>query len=168
MHVTENGIPIQELIETVKSAIKAASLSSADPHRDLRVDSVRLILNAVATRSLGGGADFRIPFIGMKLKFGNELTKQDTHKIDISYLPPHPKGQPELRNASLGLVFVDAINTIRAAVASASTGDEPFTLTESTVDISFAVTAEGAISVGVDGTLTNELTHTLKLGLVPA
>jgi hypothetical protein len=65
-------------------------------------------------------------------------------------------------------VFVEAINTIRTAVASAATGDDPFTLTASVVNISFAVTAEGGISLGVDGGLTNELTHTLTLGLVPA
>lgn len=167
MYVTEDGVPIQELIETVKHAIKTANVSSADLDRDLRVGSVRLILNAVATRSLGGGVDFRIPFIGMQVKLGSKLTKQDTHKIDISLVPPDLKGRPELRDADLGSVFVEAINTIRAAVASAATGDDPFTLTESSVNISFAVTAEGTISVGVDGALTNELTHTLKLSLVP-
>jgi hypothetical protein len=69
--------------------------------------------------------------------------------------------------ASRGGFLVDAINTIRAAVASAEIGDDPFTLTESSVDISFAVTAEGTISLGVEGGLANELTHTLTLGLVP-
>jgi hypothetical protein len=34
--------------------------------------------------------------------------------------------------------------------------------------ISFAVTAEGTISLGVYGALTNELTHTLTIGLLPA
>ncbi len=63
---------------------------------------------------------------------------------------------------------MDAIKTIRTAVASAASGDDPFTLTESAVDISFAVTAEGTISLGVNGGLTNELTHTLTLCLVPA
>ena len=78
----------------------------------------------------------------------------------------HPR-QHELRDGDLGSVFVDAINTIRAAVASAEIGDDPFTLTESSVDISFAVTAEGTISLGVEGGLANELTHTLTFGLVP-
>jgi hypothetical protein len=35
------------------------------------------------------------------------------------------------------------------------------------VDISFAITQAGTISLGVDGELANELTHTLRLGLVP-
>jgi hypothetical protein len=168
MRVTENGVAIQELIETIKQAIKTANVSSTDVERDLRVGSVQLTLNAVATNSLGGGVDFRIPFIGMQVKVGSKLTKQDTHTIDISLVPPDLKRRPELRDGDLGSVFVDAINTIRAAVASAATGDDPFTLTGSSVNISFAVTAEGTISLGVDGGLTNELTHTLALGLVPA
>lgn len=168
MHVTEDGVPIQELIETIKQAIKTANLSSTDLDRDLRVGSVRLTLNAVATRSLGGGLDFRIPFIGMQVKVNGKLTKQDTHRIDISLVPPDLKSRPELRDGDLGSVFADAINTIRTAVASAATGDDPFTLTASVVNISFAVTAEGGISLGADGGLTNELTHTLTLGLVPA
>jgi hypothetical protein len=168
VRVTEDGVPIQELIETIKQAIKTASVSSSDVDRDLRVGSVRIILNAVATRSLGGGVDFRIPFIGMPVKFGGKLTRQDTHEIDISLVPPDLKFRPELRDGDLGSVFVDAINTVRAAVASAAGGDDPFTLTDSKVDISFAVTAEGGISLGVDGGLASELTHTLTLGLVPA
>jgi hypothetical protein len=168
VHVTEDGVPIQELIETIKRAIKAANVSSTELDRDLRVGSVQLTLHAVATRSLGGGLDFRIPFIGMQLKLGSTLTKQDTHRVDISLVPPDPKSRPELRDDDLESVFVEAIQTIRVAVASAAAGDDPFTLKESAVNISFAVTAAGTISLGVDGGLTNELTHTLTLGLVPA
>jgi hypothetical protein len=168
MRVTEDGVAISDLIETIKQAIKTANVSSTDLERDLRVGSVHLTLNAVATRSLGGSLDFRIPFIGMPVKLGSKLTKNNTHRIDVSLVPPDLKRQPELREGDdLGSVFVDAINTIRAAVASAATGDDPFTLTESSVNISFAVTAEGTISLGVDGALTNELTHTLTVGLVP-
>ena len=168
MRVTEDGVSIQDLIATIKEAIKTASVSNADLDRDVRVGSVQIILNAVATRSLGGGVEFRIPFIGMPVKVGSKITRQDTHKIEISLVPPDLKGRPELRDGDLASVFVDAIKTIRAAVASAATGDDPFTLTESRVDISFAVTAEGTISLGVDGGLINELTNTLTLGLVPA
>jgi len=168
MRVTENGVSIQDLIETIKQAIKSANLSSTDLDRDMRVGSVQLTLNAVATHALGGGIDFRVPFIGMKVKIGSKLTKQDTHTIDIRMVPPDLKDRPELRDGDLESVLTDAINTIRSAVASAATGDDPFTLGESSVNISFAVTAEGTISLGVDSSLANELTHTLTLGLVPA
>jgi len=168
VYVTQDGAPIPELIEAVKQAIKMANVSSTDLERDLRVGSVRLTLNTVATRTLGGGLDFRIPFIGMQVKLGSKLTKQDTHKIEIGLVPPDLTGQPELRDGDLGSVFAEAINTIRAALVSAAIGDDPFILAESSVNISFAITAEGTISFGVDGGLSNELTHTLTLGLVAA
>lgn len=104
----------------------------------------------------------------MQIKLGRKVTKQDTHRIEISLIPPDLKGRPELRDGDLGSVFVDAINIIRSAVASAATGTDPFILTESSVNISFAITAEGTISLGVDGGLANELTHTLVLALIPA
>jgi hypothetical protein len=61
-----------------------------------------------------------------------------------------------------------AIETVRAAVASAAGGDDPFVLNDSTITISFAVTAEGTISIGVNGSLREELTHALVVSLVPA
>jgi len=42
----------------------------------LRVGAVKLTLNAVATQSLGGSLDFRIPVIGMQVKLGSKLTKK--------------------------------------------------------------------------------------------
>ena len=62
---------------------------------------------------------------------------------------------------------MEAIETIRAAVASAAGGDDPFVLNDSMITISFAVTAEGTISIGVNGSLSDELTHTLVVSLVP-
>jgi hypothetical protein len=167
VQVTGDGVPVEELIDTIKRAIKTVNLSSTDVDRDLRVASVRLTLHTVATRSLGGGLEFRIPFIGMPVKLGGKLTTQDTHTIQISLVPPDLADRPQLRDGDIESVFVDAVSTVRAAVASAATGDDPFTLTESSVDISFAVTADGAISLGVDGGLTDEVTHTLTLGLTP-
>jgi Trypsin-co-occurring domain 2 len=168
VQVTDEGVPVQELIGAIKQAIKQASVSTTDTGRDVRVASVRIVLHTVATRSLGGGADFRVPFIGMPISIGGKVSTQDTHRIEIGLVPPDLTGQPELREADLGSVLVDAIETIRAAVASAAVGDDPFVLTDSQVDISFAVTAAGTISLGVDGSLAHELTHSLCLTLVPA
>jgi hypothetical protein len=167
VHVTEAGVPVQDLIETVKRAIKAANLSSTDTDRDLRVGSVQLALHAVAITSTGGGLDFRIPVIGMAVKVGGKLTRQDTHTIRIRLVPPDLQDRPELRDQDIDSVLVDAITTVRAVVASAATGDDPFTLTEGVVDISFGITAEGTISVGAEGGLTDEVTHTLTVYLVP-
>jgi len=167
VRVTEEGVPIQDLIQSVKHAIQDANISSADADRDLRVGSVHLILHAVATRSLGGRVEFCIPFIGMTVKLGKKVTTQDTHRIEIGLAPPDVASGREVREGDIDSVLADAISTIRTTVASAAEEPDPFTLTDSCVEISFAVTAEGAISLGVDGGLTDELTHTLTLKLTP-
>jgi Trypsin-co-occurring domain 2 len=168
VNVTDAGVPVPEVIEAVKRAIKTASVSVTDQRRDLRVATVALTLHTIATRSGGGGLNFRVPFIGMEVKVGTKLTRRDTHEIEINLTPPAAEERTEIRDGGLDDVLVEAIETIRAAVASAANGDDPFVLNDSTITISFAVTAEGSISIGVDGSLTDELTHTLTLGLVPA
>ena len=63
---------------------------------------------------------------------------------------------------------MNAIATIRDVVTKAAEGDDPWVLSASTIDISFAITQTGTISLGVDGELANEVTQTLRLGLAPA
>jgi hypothetical protein len=168
VNVTEDGVPVPDVIEAVKRAIKTANVSATDQGRDLRVGSVSLILHAIATRSSGGGLNFHIPFIGMQVQVGARLTRRDTHEIQINLTPPGEEDPTEIRESGLDDVLVEAIETIRAAVASAAGGDDPFVLNDSTIKISFAVTAEGSISIGINGSLSDELTHTLVLALVPA
>jgi len=93
MRVTDEGVPVRELIEAVKQAIKTANVSSTDLDRDLRVGSVQLALNVVAVRSLGGGLDFCVPFLGMSVKLGGKVTHHDTHRIEIGLVPPDPAGR---------------------------------------------------------------------------
>ena len=63
--------------------------------------------------------------------------------------------------------LVNAVATIRDVVTRAAEGDDPWVLSASTIDISFAITQTGSISLRADGELSNELTHTLRLGLAP-
>lgn len=168
MHVTESGVPVQDLIEAVKDGIREANVSRAEPARDLRITCVRLLLHAVATRSYGGGLNFHIPLIGTEVKLGGKHTRQDTHEIEIRLVPPPPVERPEVRDGDLGSALVEAIGTIRATIAAAGGGDDPFALEESTIKIAFGVTADGDISIGVNGSLSNELTQALILSLSPA
>lgn len=168
MQVTDSGIPVQDLIESVKQAIKTANVSRTADGRDLQIGSVRLTLHAVATHSYGGGLNFHIPLIGTEVKLGVKLSRQDTHEIEISMVPPAPEERPELRDGNLGDVLVEAIETIRVTLAAAAGGEDPFVLEESKVTIVFGVTSEGDISIGVNGSLSDELTQTLTLTLVPA
>lgn len=169
MNVTDNGVPVPDVIDAVKRAINAADVSGLDPGRDIRVASICLTLHAIATRSSGGGLTFCIPFIGMEVHLGGKVSSADTHEIEINLTPPAGQGvRPEITEDGLDDVLVEAIETIRSAVASAAAGDDPFVLHNATIALSFAVTKEGSLSIGVNGSLSDELTHTLTLTLLPA
>jgi hypothetical protein len=168
MKVTEDGVSVQDVIAAVKLAIKEANVSATDEGRDLRVGSVRLVLHALATRAVGGGLSFTVPFIGMPVRLGTKVTKSDTHEIEINLIPPGQEAGHEVREAPLDLALVDAIETVRAVVASTADGDDPFALNDAKITLSFALTADGDISIGVDGSMTDEVTHTLVLALIPA
>jgi hypothetical protein len=165
--VTEDGIPVQDVVAAVKLAIKEANVSTTDKDRDLRVDSVKLILHALAIRTVGGSLNFTVPFIGMPVRLGAKVTKGDTHEIEINLVPPNQDAGEEVREASLDLVLVDAIETVRAVIYSTSDGDDPFALNDAKITLSFAVTAEGDISIGIDERMSDEVTQTLVLGLAP-
>jgi hypothetical protein len=168
MKVTDAGVPVETLISVIKDSIKRAGLSSSAPARDLKVASVRLILEVVASKEAGARLDFRVPFIGMKLSTGTKITKKDTHTIDISLVPPPDRDTRAVRGGEVEDALVEAIATIREVTARAAEGDDPWVLSASTVDISFAVTQSGTISLGIDGSLASELTQTLRLELAPA
>ena len=168
MKVTDEGVPVDSLISVVKDSIKQAGVSRTSPTRDLQVASVRLILEVVASKTAGGGLDFRVPFIGMKLRLGTKVTKKDTHTIDITLVPPKETATRQVRGGDVEAVLVNAIATIRDVMTQAAEGDDPWVLSAGTIDISFAITQTGTISLGVDGELANEVTQTLRLGLAPS
>lgn len=169
MNVPDQGVPVDTLISVIKDSIKQAGVSRTSQTRDLQVASVQLILDVVASKTAGGGVDFRVPFIGMKLSLGAKVTKKDTHTIDMTLVPPEERDTRQVRGAEdVQEVLVDAITTIRDVMTKAAEGDDPWILSASTIDISFAITQTGTITLGVNGELADELTHTLRLGLAPA
>jgi hypothetical protein len=168
VEVTADGVPVQDVIAAVKLAIKDANVSATNEDRDLRVGSVKLVLHVLAIRTIGGGLCFTVPVIGMPVRFGTKVTKSDTHEIEINLVPPGLAPEVEVREAPLDLALVDTIATVRAVVASAAGGDDPFILNDAMITFSFTITAEGDISIGIDGSIRDEVTHSLVLALVPA
>ncbi|SIM67080.1 trypco2 family protein [Micromonospora cremea] len=168
MDVIDYSVPVEELVSAVKKAVRKARISTADAGRDLRVGSVQLILSAVVTTKLGGGLDFRVPVIGWKVKVGGSHSRQKTHTIDVTLVAEDLQDRYELRDSAVEETLVEAITTIRAAVAAGTDGDDPLVLETATVELVFGVTDEGTISVGVEGELTDEITNTLRIELVRA
>ena len=138
MKVTDDGVPVGALIRVVKESIKRAGVSRTSQTRDLQVASVQLILDVVASKTAGGGLDFRVPFIGMKLRVGTKVTKKDTHTIDISLIPPAGRDTRKVRGGEVEDVLVNAIATIRDVITKAAEGDDPWLLSAGIIDISFA------------------------------
>jgi len=156
------GIPVDELIDAIKRAIKVASISVTDPGRDLAVTAVTLRLAVVATRGLGGSLDFRVPLIGARVKVGGSVTRQDTHLMELTLIPDDTP-VIETRGAPVDVALVEAIETVRAVMARAAAGNDPFVLRDGTVELSFGVAADGTIALGIDGELKDEVTHTMRL-----
>lgn len=167
MKVTAEGVPVDALIGVVKNSVKRAGVSRTSPTRDLQVSSVQLILEVVASKTAGGGMDFRVPFVGMKLSVGTKVTRKDTHTIDMTLAPPKEPATRQVRGGEVEAVLVNAIATIRKVMTTAAEGDDPWALSAGTIDISFAITRNGAITLGIEGELANEVTQTLRLGLAP-
>jgi Trypsin-co-occurring domain 2 len=168
MEVSEDGAAVDDVVGAVKEAIKIAGISSTDNDRDLRVTSVQLVLKTIASVTTGGGVDFRIPFLGMSLKVGASVTTQDTHTLDISLVPPNFGPQHEVRDGDVAAVLADSVSTIRALLARASGGDDPFELQTGLVELNFAVTRDGSITLGFNGELHGQVTHTLRMGIEAA
>jgi hypothetical protein len=164
MEVTEAGVRVDELVDVVKHAVRTANATAGPDYHELRAVSIKLTLHTVATTGAGGGLDFRVPFLGMKLKLGGSVSRQDTHAIEMTLVPPDLP-RHELRDRAIETVLVDAIATIRQVMARAAQGDDPFLLESSYVDLTFAVTKTGSITLGIEGELKDEVTHRLRVGL---
>jgi Trypsin-co-occurring domain 2 len=167
MKVTDEGVPVEVLVSVIKESIREAGVSRKSPESDLRVGSVQLVLEVVACKMTGGRLSFQVPFIGMKMSAGAKVTKKNTHTIDITLIPPERLPGRQVRSGDIQTTLVNAIATIRNIMTSAAQGDDPWILSTGKVDISFAITRTGNISLGVDGELTDDVTHILRLGLVP-
>ncbi|WP_372672770.1 trypco2 family protein [Amycolatopsis kentuckyensis] len=165
MRVTADGVAVGELLASIKNAIKLAQVSATDADRDLKVTSIRLTLNTVATYSSGGKLEFKVPVIGMGIKIGRTTLSKHTHAIDLSIIAQEVTAGHETRDDPVEAILVEAINTIRTVLRGAADGDDSFRLDESTVELAFAITADGSVSIAFERDSGDEVTHTMKLTL---
>jgi hypothetical protein len=168
LKVSNDTVRVQDLIEAVQRSIVAANLSAANPHRDMRVSAMELTLNTMATSTAGGGLELKVPVIGLRLKAGTKLTKVDLHTLVITLEAAPRRAIGELRDLEVDAALVSAVEQVRSTVAAAGAGDDPFMLRDSTLTLSFGITAEGSIVLGFEGNLQDAVTQALKLTLVPA
>lgn len=166
MQVTETGVPVTSLIDAVKAAVTATRISDTDRDRRMRVAEIQLTLNTVATTTGGAKLEFKIPFIGMNLGLGTAVTHTDTHTINITLVPPDLTPTHEVRGGDVDQVLVDAIETISTVAEHAAGDHDPFLLKESTVELTFAITEDGTVSLGFTGNTQDEVTHQLTITVI--
>lgn len=154
------------LIHEVKAAVRQAGVSREDAGARMHVESVQLILRVVAVRVAGVGVQFRIPVIGLAVRAGARVTRQETHIIDVT-LKPSLAERTDVHGEALQEALVQAIRTVQATVASGAGGEDPWELDTGRIDLEFVVTSEGTVSLGVEGELTDDISHTLRLCLAP-
>jgi len=73
-----------------------------------------------------------------------------------------------VRDQDVATVLAESISTIRAVLAQASDGNDPFSLKTSMVELNFAVTQNGSITLGFNGELQGQVSHTLQIGIEAA
>jgi hypothetical protein len=166
LRLDDDGLTVEDLVTAVRRAAAEASISDADAGRDMRITGLELTLHALARREAGAKLEFRIPFLGMPVSFGSKVTSRDTHQIKINLAPVSShevRGGEEVEET-----LVQAIATIRAAVAAGFGSADAFEHRSSEVELSFAVTADGSVALVGTVDTSGEVTHTLKLTLGPA
>jgi hypothetical protein len=167
VELNDEGVPVDVLIGVIKDSLRSAGISRTSGPGDLQVASIQLALNVVAAEAMGGRLNFCVPFIGMNFRLGAKVTRQDTHTIEITLVPPEEAAEREVRG-DVEAALVDAITTIRAVMTSAASCDDPWALSSGEVRVSFVITREGSISLGIEGELAREISHTLRLSLKPS
>jgi hypothetical protein len=167
MDVRHDSMPVGELVASVQRAVARAGAGRTTAGQDLRVSAVSLTLRVVAARSGGAGLSFRVPFIGMQLAAGVAVSRHDTHTVAIALRPTGVPPRHAVRGSLIEDALASAIQTIRTATASAATGEDPWALSEATIDLEFAVERGGRLSLGAEGGLSGTVTHTLRLSLEP-
>lgn len=148
----------------IKNAVSRANVSATNAGRDLAVTSVYLKLNTVAIASAGGGLDFRVPFIGLEVRYRASVAHEQMHTLEMTLVPDTAAGF-EIRDKPVETVLTDAIGTIRDVMAHAAGGDDPFLLSDSVIELSFGVKKDGSISLGLEGELANTVTQSIRLTL---
>lgn len=163
MKIHNNSVPVADLMDEVKRALSLANLDN-NPN-SLKVSALRLAINSVAYETVGGGLDFVVPVIGLPIKLGGKTTRVNGHRIVVELAPP--PAAHEIRSGEVQHMLLEAIRTIRIIMTSSASGEQPFLLNEGEVELSFAVTQEGTITLGLNGELHDETTHTLQLKFRP-
>lgn len=167
MEVASDSVAIRNLVDVIKSSICEVQGAAEPRSGELVAASAELTLHVMMDTTVGGKVDLRVPVIGAHLRIGGRRARHRMHTVNVTLVPEHygrsrhdhGAGDPEL---------VMALSAIRDLMDSTGTGGHSWSVAGGTVQVSFAVTDEGSISVGLNSERSDEHVHTLQLELQPA
>jgi len=164
----EPMLDAEDVIGKVKSAIKAANLSTSESTTDVFIVEVVVTLKVVRDLEAGGEARWKVPVIGLELGAHKGRKWSTSNIIELTLTPPRPaagEAQSLVPTVDLESDLPRAIRMVRATVVAAARDEPVFELRESTVEIAFGVTVTGGLSLVAKAEATADTTNTLKLTL---
>lgn len=168
MEVSSESVAIRNLVEVVKASICEVQ-GNADPRPgELAVAVAELNLQVMMDTTHGGTVDLRVPVIGARLRIGGRRVRHRMHTVHLTLVPEH-NGRTRHDHGSGDEELVMALRAIRELMDPDTTrGGHSWSISGGTVQVSFAVTEEGSISVGLNSERSDEHVHSLQLELRPA
>ncbi|MEY9929675.1 hypothetical protein ABH926_004315 [Catenulispora sp. GP43] len=166
MEVTSESVTIRTLVEVIKASICEVQGAEEPRPGDLIAASAALTLHAMMDTTVGGKVDLRVPVIGAHLRIGGRRARHRMHTVHVSLVPEH-YGRSQHDHGAGDPELVMALRAIRDLMDATGRGGHSWTVAGGTVQVSFAVTDEGSISVGLNSDRSDEHVHSLELELQP-
>lgn len=158
---------VEDVIQKVKIAVTKANVVGREA-RDAIVASITLNLQVVQELKAGGEVRWTVPVIGLELGAAASTDRSATSAIEINLIAPPPEAaiaQGLLPEIDVVRDLEQAIKVIRRGIVAGATGDPPFVLGAASVELAFAVTVGGGISLVATADRSKSTTNTLKLNL---
>jgi len=163
-----DAFDVKDIVGQVKAAITAANLSTEPSATDISVTEVDLTLKVVRDLEAGVDATWKVPFLNLDLSVKGGKKWSTTNTVEMKLVPPkpaQPKAEAVAPQIDVESELARAIQLVRTSVAAASTGTPLFDLKAASVELTFAVSDSGELSLVAKADADKDTTQTLSLTL---
>jgi hypothetical protein len=146
-----DGARLEAVVDAVREALNEAQTNNVSGFPALK--SVTIKLQTVASRSVGGQVQFLV------FSLGTRYTSDAASTVELEMVPPKTSEReliaavPQLKDA-----LAQAINLAKVGVLKASKGSPPLVMKNISIDVKFAVEAQGSggatvtlVPLGIEG-----------------
>lgn len=166
MEVSNESVTIRTLVDVVKASICEVQGSGEPRPGELVAVSAELDLRVMMDTAAGGRVDVRVPVIGAHLRIGGQRKRHRMHTVRVQ-LVPERYGRARHDHGAGDEELVEALRAVRNLMDRAGDGGHSWSVSAGTVEVSFAITEQGSISVGLNSDHRDEHVHSLQLELQP-